>query len=541
MTKRFIIIIAVLTGVALTGLMGIQFYWMNSAMKIKEGNFVDKVDEAISNVIVKLDRIEMQQRINERMYAQKQGSEYFSAMDSIALLFIKELDSIPWAKDFSDSLKNFDGQNIRIEIFKDQDGAIVKRINTEVPRNISNNFRANMAASLQIAGNVPEESVHNIREKFTLLLQKVYRMNDVFADLFNFEQHFAFETFVPHAIMDSLIYTELEMKNIRIKYEYGIYKEATNQLVYQRTGDYPDNLLNEGMVYPLYPRDVFRSPEYLMIYFPNKQKFLITQMWGLLLGSLLFIGIIVLSFYYSIKTIFRQKRISEMKNDFINNMTHEFKTPIATVSLACQALSDNAIEKSEELYADYIQVISQENKRLGVMAEKILQTALLEKGELNLRYEAVDVNDLINEAIQNIKMQVELKDGTIRKNLRAEHTRLSGDRMHLINMITNLLDNANKYSPRKPELTVETENAPNGVYVYIEDNGLGIRKSDQKKIFDKLYRVHTGDRHDVKGFGLGLSYVKFIVDKHGGTISLESELNKGTRFRVFLPFEACDR
>jgi two-component system phosphate regulon sensor histidine kinase PhoR len=540
MSRKFIISIAILTGVALTGLVGIQFYWMNSAMKIKEANFRTAVDEAISNVIFKIDQIELKQHLNNRMSIQQQGSAYLSVIDSLVYLYASELDSIPWASDFSDSLKFFDGRNIRVEIFMDDKGRVVKRFDTTQNYQLSNDFRNNFEASLNIASNVPEKDVKNLKEKYGLLLQNAYRMNDMLGDIMNTNERLEIEHYIPHHIMDSLIRSELKIKGIGAEYEYCIYKQAPNQLVYQRTGDYSEKMLQESVGYPLYPRDVFRSPEFLMIYFPHEKEFLITQMWGLLLGSIIFIGIIVLSFYYSIKTIFRQRKISEMKNDFINNMTHEFKTPIATVSLACQALNDKDIQKSTELYESYVGIIDQENKRLGIMAEKILQTALLEKGELNLRYETVNIEDLITEAVQKIRMQVEIKDGSISTSLNAAKNVLSGDRMHLINVITNLLDNANKYSPRKPAIEIETENTNGGVNIFIKDQGLGISKADQKKIFDKLYRVHTGDRHDVKGFGLGLSYVKFIVDKHGGNISLDSELNKGTKFKIFLPFEAFD-
>jgi two-component system phosphate regulon sensor histidine kinase PhoR len=225
-----------------------------------------------------------------------------------------------------------------------------------------------------------------------------------------------------------------------------------------------------------------------------------------------------------------------MKNDFINNMTHEFKTPISTISLACEALNNHDIVRSPEFTESYINIILEENNRLATMAEKILQTAVIEKGQLKMKRERIDLHEVITDVIKNIRIHVEIKDGVIRKQCKATNPVLLGDKVHLTNLVYNLLDNANKYSPRKPVITVRTENTSNGILLTIEDHGIGISKGEQKKIFDKLYRVPTGNIQEVRGFGLGLSYVKAIVEEHHGRISLDSEINKGTTFRVFLPF-----
>lgn len=188
------------------------------------------------------------------------------------------------------------------------------------------------------------------------------------------------------------------------------------------------------------------------------------------------------------------------------------------------------------MYNDYIQIIGDENFRLGEMAEKILQTAILEKGTLHLRPEAIDVHQLISDAIHKIAIQIEIRDGLITQSLKAEHPLIQADKVHLSNVIFNLLDNANKYSPRKPQIMVSTSEGENGIFISVSDKGMGISKSNLKRIFEKLYRVPTGDVHNVKGFGLGLSYVKFIAEKHGGTISVESEPGKGSTFTMFLPY-----
>jgi two-component system phosphate regulon sensor histidine kinase PhoR len=273
-----------------------------------------------------------------------------------------------------------------------------------------------------------------------------------------------------------------------------------------------------------------------MIYFPNQTKYVLLKLSWMLSASIILIVLLFFSFSYTIVTILRQKKLSEMKNDFINNMTHEFKTPISTISLACEALSDKEFQKSEELSSSYINIVSEENKRLGQMAEKILQSAIIEKGELKPRKDRIDIHKVITDVIRNIGIQVEIRDGSLTSNLKAVESILLGDKVHLTNIIYNILDNANKYTPRKPQIVVTTENIKGGIVITIADNGIGISKAHQKKIFEKLYRVPTGDIHDVKGFGLGLSYVKFMVEKHGGKINVESDLGKGTKFKIFLPF-----
>ncbi|HEX7411754.1 MAG TPA: HAMP domain-containing sensor histidine kinase, partial [Bacteroidales bacterium] len=361
-------------------------------------------------------------------------------------------------------------------------------------------------------------------------------LNQIFEDIFTHSSPQAIEKRISTGLLDTLISAELSAKSINIEFEFGVYSSRLNRITLEKTGKYHDQLMRKGYSFALFPNNMFSTPDYLLLYFPEISRFILFQMWGMLVVSLALVLVIIAAFIYSITTIIRQKKISEMKNDFINNMTHEFKTPISTVSLACQALTDNDVQKSDELYRNYINIISDENKRLGIMAEKILQTAILEKGKLNARMESLNIHEIIAEVIKNIGIQIEIRDGVIGTRLDAEQYVISADRIHISNVIYNLLDNANKYTPRKPLIRVSTENAPGGILILVQDNGIGIPKTYQKKIFEKLFRVPTGDIHNVKGFGLGLSYVKFVVEKHLGTITLESEPNKGSTFRIFLPF-----
>ena len=354
--------------------------------------------------------------------------------------------------------------------------------------------------------------------------------------MLNFNRHLLYERFITEPQLDSLILLELNIRGIDTHFEFGIYNPERDIFLLEKDPGLRKSLIEKGSAARIFVSDIFTSPEYLLLYFPHEKQFLLTELWGMLLISIILIIVIVYSFTYTITTIFRQKKLSEMKNDFINNMTHEFKTPISTISLACEALSDRDIVRSHEFTENYINIILEENKRLATMAEKILQTAVIEKGQLKMKRERIDLHEVITDVIKNIRIQVEIKDGVIRKQCKAANPVLLGDKVHLTNLVYNLLDNANKYSPRKPVITVRTENTSNGILLTIEDRGIGISKGEQKKIFDKLYRVPTGNIQDVRGFGLGLSYVKAIVEEHYGRISLESEINKGTTFKVFLPF-----
>lgn len=337
-------------------------------------------------------------------------------------------------------------------------------------------------------------------------------------------------------LVDSLLHREFRAADINTKYEFAVYSPNRNKLVLQKTGIYPKELLTSTFRYMLFPGDVFSQNDLLMVYFPNEQKFLITRLWALLVMSFFLISAIIFSFTYVVSTVFQQKKVSEMRNDFINNMTHEFKTPISTISLACEALSDKNLTKTPDFYDSYIKVISEENGRLSGMAEKILQSARFQKGEIILKIESVNLHESLTDAISKINLQIQKKGGVIHTDLNAGQAVIQADRVHITNIIYNLLDNANKYTPWAPIIHISTKNIGAGILLTIKDSGIGISKSNHKKVFEKLYRVPTGNVHNVKGFGLGLSYLKTIVEKHNGKITLESELKKGSSFSIYLPF-----
>ena len=336
--------------------------------------------------------------------------------------------------------------------------------------------------------------------------------------------------------IDSIILSELHHNNIYTNFKFNIFDQKASYFLFHDPNVNENIYVEKAYAFP-FLSNKYDQQLYLMVYFPKEKSYLLKEMSLMLFLSIILILAIVYLFSYSISTIIKQSKLSDIKNDFINNMTHEFKTPISTISLACQALTDDDIQKSPDLYESYISIIQDENNRLGGMAEKILQTAIIDKGQLKLNNEWVNVHDLIKELVKNNEMMINQRAGNISYNLEAQHFIVNADRLHLTNLMYNLLDNANKYSLEKPIINISTRNDGDCILIAIKDNGMGISKSNQKKIFDKLYRVPTGNVHNVKGFGLGLSYVKAVVEKHRGYIDLESQLNKGTIFYVRIPVD----
>jgi two-component system phosphate regulon sensor histidine kinase PhoR len=274
---------------------------------------------------------------------------------------------------------------------------------------------------------------------------------------------------------------------------------------------------------------------YLYLYFPGQKKYIRGTMGILGSSTILFTVFMVISFSFALYVIFRQKKLSDVKSDFVSNMTHELKTPISTISLASQMLSDTSIPQEKKNMGQISRIIQTESKRLGYQVERVLQMAVLDQGHLVLKKTVVNIHDLVRNVEYNFGLQVESLKGTLEIDLDAENDEVFGDRVHLTNVITNLLDNAIKYSQQKPDITVSTGIENGCLAISVADRGIGISKENQKKVFDKFFRVSTGNVHDVKGFGLGLSYVKLIVEQHGGKIALHSELNKGTTFKITLP------
>ncbi len=301
-----------------------------------------------------------------------------------------------------------------------------------------------------------------------------------------------------------------------------------------------DTVHNKNHVIPLLPPsgsnyENLVNEELLCVIVPNQTSIIWKEMFWFIIGAILFTIIITTAFFITIRTLLKQKKLSEIKSDFINNMTHEFKTPLATISLAVDALKNDKVKGNEEKTSYFTNIIKEENKRMNKQVETILQAALLDKQEVQLNLKKLPAHDLIISALNNITLQVEEKQGTLDVQLNAEKDMILADEVHFTNLINNLLDNAVKYSKENLAIKLTTENSGNQLKIKIEDNGIGMNKETVNRIFEKFYRAHTGNIHNVKGFGLGLSYVKTMVEAHHGTIKADSVLGKGSTFVVSIP------
>ncbi len=342
---------------------------------------------------------------------------------------------------------------------------------------------------------------------------------------------------VIHApLLDSLIRAEMGCMRINKDYVYAIYNKEDMNFAMGSFEGYRENLSlseHQQSIKALFGKGEY----YFTMFFPHQSTIIFRQIIVWMILSALFLIAVIFSFWFTIMTVFRQKKLSEMKTDFVNNMTHEFKTPIATVSLASEMLMKPEVAHSPEKTKKYAAVIFNENNRLQNQVEQVLQMAILDKGETQLRIKETDLHKLLDIIIEGFQLRVREMEGHIHTELKAIPCTIAGDKMHLTNVFSNLIDNAVKYSSGAPQLSVFSESNQSGVTISVADKGIGISPENQKQVFKNLYRVHTGDLHDVKGFGLGLYYVKRLVEMHGGRITLQSELGKGSVFKVFLPYK----
>ncbi len=355
--------------------------------------------------------------------------------------------------------------------------------------------------------------------------------NQMIAEIYQWEKYLELD----NKEIELTLNRSLKNQNIETPYEFAIIKNGNVQ-----DGTFKKSKKNDFLktIYwvSLFPDNIIRENLVLAVIFPGRTNYILGSIGWLLGGSMIFSLFILATFAMSLYFIIRQKKVSEMKSDFINNMTHEFKTPIATISLAADTINNPKVINDEASIRHFIGMIKKENSRMNKKVETILQIASLDKKEIEFRFENVSMHTIIGHAIETIEIQVEQRNGKIILHLDAQQPIIYGDFDHLTNLVSNFLDNAIKYSQGAPEITVSTANNEKGLILSVEDKGIGMSKAVQSKIFERFYRQSSGNVHDVKGFGLGLNYSRAIIDAHKGNITVSSEPGKGSRFEIFLPF-----
>lgn len=531
--NRIPFIITTIT-IALLGLIGIQVYWIKNALSLREEQFKKDISSVLLRTVDKVERF-------EAMKSLKSHEKTKSFWNNIQRGYDNTNPSISQKLNMKDTVIEKDGRAVNVKQYSRETvdtSTGVRVYEKSYSSSTDNNFNIDMPdvnLSLGDSGHAlnsrPDQlGAEGIDEREAII-------GNILKEMFNRNAAKPIsERISPHQL-DSLLNEELHMHGIHTQYEFAIFDGYQNPLLYKSKTSraYIKELIQKGYIIRLFPGDFFSSPLFLSVYFPHQKRFLIGSMWMMLSFSALFIITIIGAFYYTISTIVRQKKLSEIRNDFINNMTHELKTPISTISLACEMLSDKDVSATEGQRSNYIGMIRDENKRLGTLVESVLTNAVIERGELKIKLQPLYINHLIKDLLQSFELQVTRRGGSIQFVPNAEVDTIQGDKVHITNVIFNLLDNANKYTPEKPELKIETFNRENKLCVSVTDNGIGISRDNLKKIFDKLYRVPSGNLHDVKGFGLGLSYVKAIVEKHNGQIEVESQPGRGSSFTIILP------
>ena len=332
--------------------------------------------------------------------------------------------------------------------------------------------------------------------------------------------------------MEGLLVPKMKAYNINVPFHYGLRDNTTN--TWLSLSAQADTL---QLLASPHTRSFLENTEQLFLIFPHKTDFFINQLIMHILGSILVLGFVFVSFWYILSIILEQKKLSELKTDFINNMTHEFKTPIATIDFAVANIENEKILQQPAAILKFIDVIKKENRRMNRQVEQVLEAAIADRKALKLHLVTFDLHEVIYQISTTAEVEIKSKQGNISRMLQAKQTKILGDKVQLANVISNLLDNAQKYSPNPPIITIHTKNTADTIAFSISDQGKGMTEEEQEKVFEKFYRVPTGNLHKVKGFGLGLSYAKAVIEQHEGHISLTSKLGKGSTFTVTLPLK----
>ncbi|MEH6682072.1 MAG: HAMP domain-containing sensor histidine kinase [Sediminicola sp.] len=524
MNKKLFVLLVILMSLSLIGIIFVQGYWIKGSVDDKEDQFSNAVADILNKVAEKIEKREIKD-YSDRYVDLKDSigrpkdshfrNFFFVDRDvnSNEILFyshgILEEDYTIASTFFdndigsdSTTLKNFTSKRTKT-IFREDYGLDGKQ------------FKLNPVQTIQKIGGLSA-------------IEKA-QFDDVFRE---YAKTVPIHKRVSKQELELLLDRELKNRGIDIDYEYGVYSNGLPTKVKSRKFKFGDATLYEA---PIFVDSDGISDFSLLISFPKKKRFLFSSILGMALLSLVFTLIIVIAYSSAIYQLIRQKQISEIKSDFINNMTHEFKTPIATINLAVEAIKNPKIIEDREKVFRYLQMIRDENKRMHAQVENVLRISKLEKNQLDITKDRIDAHDIIQDAIAHVELIVGDRGGYIKTHLNAERAEVLANDMHFTNVIVNILDNAIKYSPNAPKIDVFTEVVKNSIVIKIQDQGAGMSKAVLKKVFEKFYREHTGDIHNVKGHGLGLAYVKRIMEDHQGEVYAESERGKGSTFYIKLP------
>src|SRR5690554_5434723 len=503
MKKSTIWLLAVVMLTAFLALLFLQVRYMRTSMGMRTQQFDEQVNRSLYNVMRDLEQDQTRDYLEQDMIESENRYSRYN-QPATAITPPDESRSRIELNTRDQSLRPKD-QPERVFMSPNQGSSTISKTQYDMQQSLSKRYQYERA--------LLDEVVYKIMNRAS---------NEPIEDRIDFNR------------LEQYIRYELSYNGLNEPFSFQVVN-FNNKVVYSSPGfstKYRDAIYTQT----LFPNDPPAKLNQLRVYFPTKRNYVYSEL-GFFIPSLIFTFILLITFIFTVVSLFRQKRLSEMKNDFINNMTHELKTPVSTISLASQMLRDESILKSPEVFKHVTGVIHDETKRLSFQVEKVLHMSLFDRQRTTLKLKEIDANDLVVSVANTHALKVEKLEGKLDIDLQAENSTIKVDEMHFTNVLFNILDNALKYKRKDvpPELMIRTRNEGNKIVISIEDNGIGMRKEDAKKVFERFYRVHTGNRHDVKGFGLGLAYVKKIVNDLNGTIRADSELGKGTKFIISLP------
>jgi two-component system phosphate regulon sensor histidine kinase PhoR len=598
MNKKVLYLIISLICISLLGIIAVQFFWIRNAIQVREARFDQSVFDAMGMAVNKLETQEniffiSKNHIGDSIrnifqaFSKEQGMISESRLDS--LLALEETRPLPPARAFHPNSFSYDltynmlntTAGVVIDSFfyrNDPDFFNEAMTNPDIFFNWNDKEFYRMDSLLQeqeLAFNreqfeyqietggtdgremiiqysvnpmqtsppppPPPSTDRNhkiIKEQVKKLNKKAIKVQDVIKKL-TIEMESK-----PRPIEERINKTELGKilkkvladKDIDRNFEFAVITpDEVKSLTLVRSDGFKPEYTSTKYRVSLFPNDIFQKQNVLLVKFPGSGSSILTSLSWLMIASILFTMIIVISSGLSIFVMIRQKKTSDIKTDFINNMTHEFKTPLATISIAIDSINNPKVIEQPEIIKNYTRIIKEENNRMNTRVEQVLQMALLDSSEFKLNEKPLDIHQLISKVTDNIRLQAESRNGQMDVHPGAERTIVMADESHMTNVLISILDNAIKYSPENPTIMVSTVNSGNTIVISIEDHGIGMNSETQKKIFDKFFRVTSGNIHNIKGFGLGLSYAKAIVLSHKGEIKVTSEVDKGSRFDIILP------
>lgn len=497
---------------ALVGIIWVQWYWINNGLKIKEKQFDQLVNTSLNDIIRTLEDKESVTFLSKKIN---------TFTSDIVIDTDTNSNGFVWASSYNDSInvielgEDSEDVTVRVETISENTNGKTQQVKTHKKVIVNNKV---------VTDNVDIKTEEILGDRFDNI---IIRMVKEFKRRDN-----PLENFIGKTNLDSLTEKKLVENGIKTPFTFGVI-ESDSIIKKYSSNNY--QLTNNNYQIPLFKHDLSSKPTLLSVSFENKRIAALKSMWGMVLISIVFTLFIILCFSGALYYMFKQKKVAEIKNDFINNMTHEFKTPISTISLAIDSITHPKIIDDKNQINYYADIIRKENKRMNLQVESVLNTSLAEKNELTLEKKDVSINELLEKVKTRMELQLNNANAiyTVNNNCKIETINL--DENHFQNVLCNLIDNAIKYAINKPEITLSVNTIVNQSIAFtLYDNGIGMSKDTQKKVFDKFYRVQTGNIHNIKGFGIGLSYVKAIVEAHNGEITVDSKLNKGTKITIII-------